>query len=444
MVSDLLSFAHRLRERPQWRRVAANAGWLVGERAARIAVGLVVTVWVARYLGPAHYGELAFALAYAALWGAVGNLGLEAVTVRELSRRPGEAGAVLGTAAALRALGSLAVTVAALASMSALGMASAERALLTAVVLFSLVFQSAEIVDSWFQAHLLSRLTVVSRLSAFALAAAAKVSLVLLAAPLIAFAWVVLLEAALAGVFMAVNYVRRRGGLRLRWNAREARSLLRDSLPVMLSALATAIYMRIDQVMLSELASPAELGLFSAVLPFSEGWYVLATSVCTSLLPALSRTYADDPPAFARQLHKLLVALAGAGLLIAAVMSLASGLVVELLLGSRYAGSAPVLAIHAWAIVFVFVGVGENVWLISGNHVGLRLAKMLLGALTNVGLNLWLIPRYGACGAAAATVVSYAVAVYASNLVLAPRMFRLQSRALFLRPPQPDGMAALR
>lgn len=422
-----------LRDRPMLQRVGANAGWIMGERLVRILLGLLVGLWVARHLGPRDFGELSFALAYAALWGALANLGLEAITVRELARRPDAAGNILGTVAILRLAAGAAAAVLGLACSLLMEMGTGGQTLMVAVVLFGLIFQSADVVDCWFQAHLKSRLTVTARLVALVAGASLKVLMIYLDAPLIVFAWIALFESALIGAFLMLNYRSNPCPQALAWDGIIARSILRDSLPIMLSGLAIMIYMRIDQIMLRELAGPAQLGLFSAVLPFSEGWYVIGTSLCTSLLPMFSRLYGEDRERFLDHLQKLLAGLSGLGLVISAATFLGSEVIVGMLLGPKYAGGAAVLGIHCWGIVFVFIGVAENLWMISGNFSRLRLIKTALGAACNIALNLLLIPGFGARGAACATVVSFAVSVYLSNALLNRALFAMQTRALLLQ-----------
>ena len=77
-----------LRGRPALMKAGNNAAWLIGERLGRILVGLLVTLWVARYLGPDQYGQLSFAMASAALMGAFAGLGLDQIVVRDIARNP--------------------------------------------------------------------------------------------------------------------------------------------------------------------------------------------------------------------------------------------------------------------------------------------------------------------------------------------------------------------
>lgn len=75
--------------------------------------------------------------------------------------------------------------------------------------------------------------------------------MILTQAPLIAFVWASLAEAALAAVALLVVYGRTSGRLHA-WKPSlgRAKTLLRDSWPLILSGMAVMVYMRIDQIML--------------------------------------------------------------------------------------------------------------------------------------------------------------------------------------------------
>ena len=51
--------------RQQLQQAIGNTGWLMFEKILRMAVGLFVNVWIARYLGPDEFGLLSYALAFA-------------------------------------------------------------------------------------------------------------------------------------------------------------------------------------------------------------------------------------------------------------------------------------------------------------------------------------------------------------------------------------------
>ena len=77
------SLRQRLAGRVNLHAVIHNSGWLMFDKLVRMLLGLVVGAWVARYLGPESFGELAYVLAYVAFFQAIANLGIDGIIVRE-------------------------------------------------------------------------------------------------------------------------------------------------------------------------------------------------------------------------------------------------------------------------------------------------------------------------------------------------------------------------
>jgi PST family polysaccharide transporter len=102
--------------------------------------------------------------------------------------------------------------------------------------------------------------------------------------------------------------------------------------------------------------------------------------------------------------------MAAIALGIAVPMTFASGYLTRFLYGNQYEGVGPILAIHIWAALFVFLGVAQGPWNINEGLTKLALFRTFVGAVANVILNFVLIPIYGPIGAAIATIISYALA----------------------------------
>jgi len=81
-------FREKLEGRQQLQNAIGNSGWLMFEKLLRMAVGLFVNVWIARYLGPENFGLLSYALAFAFLFLPLVTLGLDEIVVRNLVRDP--------------------------------------------------------------------------------------------------------------------------------------------------------------------------------------------------------------------------------------------------------------------------------------------------------------------------------------------------------------------
>jgi len=64
-----------------------------------------------------------------------------------------------------------------------------------------------------------------------------------------------------------------------------------------------------------------------------------------------------------------------------------------------------VLMIHVWSGVFVFLGVVFSKYLVNENRTMEFFYRNVFGLITNIFLNVLLIPKYGINGAAIATLI---------------------------------------
>lgn len=203
------------------------------------------------------------------------------------------------------------------------------------------------------------------------------------------------------------------------------------------------LYMRLDVVMLNKMQGAHETGIYGAATRISEAWNFVPMALMAALQPVLLRTKRDNPALFIKRMDVLYVFTAWASIAVAVVMSITSNLVVSLLFGVNFQAAGSVLALHIWAGVAVYLGVASSQYLLAENLQKISMFRTALGLVTNILLNLALIPKYGAQGAAAATVVSYFLAtfslvVFASTRAQAVSMLRafnpFQAIRLFRSP----------
>jgi PST family polysaccharide transporter len=395
------------------RSVASNGAWWVAERLALLALVLGVNVVLVRALGPAGFGELSYLLAVVALLLPVAQLGISGLVARALLESPQDQQRILRSALLLRLAGAAAAFVIGAAYWLLAEGADSKRA----VLLLLLVAQPAvafQVVEFWFQTRLRAGDLVPWRIGALAATGAAKIAVAVTTGSVPAVATVFALEYVVLGLAYALAW-RRAGGLALRpaadaewlpWFGRRAPWLF-------LSGIAEAVYLKIDVVMLERLRGVAEAGTYAVAARVSEVWYALPPVLMAAIFPALWERR-SDAEAYDRSLQTSLDVLCGVALAIAVAMQFAAGPLVHLLFGEQFAGSAPVLALHVWAGVFVFMRAVLSRWLLAEDLLRFSLVTHAVGALVNVALNLVLVPRHGAFGAAWATVISYAAAGWLS------------------------------
>lgn len=419
-------FFNRFGLRSDHRQVAGNVVWLFLGKALQLVVGLLVGAWIARYLAPEQFGLLNYALAFTGLFGAVASLGVEGVLVRDLVRYPDRRGMLLGTAGLLRLVGGAAAYVLALAAIFRVRPEDQLLHALVAVLGGALLFRAADIIPCWFEAQVQSRYVVWVRSGLMLVFAAVRVVLILEQASIMAFAWSILLEALVGGMaLIGMMHMRGMPVCSLSVRGRQAWALLRQGWPLGLSAIAISIYMKIDQIMLGQLINDRAVGLYGAAVRISEVFYFVPVAITASVFPAILRAQRQDSALYKERLQQLMALMVFLGMTIAFAVSLGADMVVGLLFGDAYLPAAGMLSVHVWGGVFVFTGVATRKWLLAEDLQFLALERAVLGAASNVALNMLWIPEYGGVGAAWATVVSYGLSDFFVDLL------RRQTRPIF-------------
>lgn len=433
IISALKKRLGDLQQSAGFRKYFFNTGWLFADQVLRLLVGLLVGIYVARYLEPERYGLLSYAASFVGLFTAFSTLGLDSIVVRELVKDPTRREQLLGTAFRLQVAGSgllfLLVVIAAQFTDS-------DRLTRTIIAILALVtlFDSFNVISLYFQATVQSKFTAMASIITLVAGSIFRLVLIAVQAGLVWFA----LAAALEKLILVGGYVffftRRETSLwRWQFQGTLARALLKDSWPLILSSMSIMIYMRIDQVLLKAMMNAEAVGLYAVAVRLSELWYFIPLSITASLFPAILNVR-DNPPLYMYRLQRIYDFMVFISVGVALITTVAGKYVVTFLYGSAYAPAGQTLMILIWAGVFVSLGVANSNWLIAENLTRVSMINTTLGAVVNIALNLWLIPWLGINGAALATVISYFCSAYLFLLLHKNCLtsFKNMSKALFI------------
>ncbi|MEL7241324.1 MAG: flippase [Cyanobacteria bacterium J06643_5] len=420
----------QLKSHTKLRKILSNTGWLFGDRILRMGAGLLVGVWVARYLGSERYGLFNYAFAFISLFTPIFTLGLDDVVIRQLVKESSDKQKILGTTFGLKLIGGIVSVLFAVGCIVLLGEKNTLTIWLVAILAMTGVFRTADTIDLWFQSQVQSKYTVVAKNIGYLSSTLLKVGLILNEAPLIAFAWATLAEIVIGAIGLICIY-QVKGFSKIwnwNWSLTTAKNLLRESFPLIFSGFAILIFMKIDQIMLGQMKGDSEVGIYSAAVRVSELWYFIPTAIVSSVAPSIYAAKEKSEHHYYKRIGQLLRLLTYISLAIAIPMTFLSKNVVLIMFSQEYIEAAPILAVHIWASLFVFMGIATLPWFIAEglNHLSLR--KTLLGAILNVILNFLLIPEYGGLGAAIATISSQAASAFFSNVIdrRTRKLFKIQ------------------
>ena len=270
-----------------FRRYFANTSWMFAEQILRLISGLLVGIWVARYLGPEQFGVFSYAIAFAAIFGGIAKLGLDSIVVRDLVRDPSQRDLYLGTAFWMKVGGALLTLVAIALSVQ---FVSNDRTtnLYIFIIASGTIFQSFEVIDFYFQSKVLSKFVSLCKMTQLLLSSLLKIYFVLTGADLIWFVVVSLVDQAMLAVTLYIAYrYQKLGGFYRHFELIKAKELLKDSWPIVVSGFVLMIQARIDQVMLKEMVGNTELGYYSSAMRLIEVFGFIPMIITSSLFPAI-------------------------------------------------------------------------------------------------------------------------------------------------------------
>lgn len=383
------------------RRVGRNTAALLASDVAGRALAAAYRIALAAYLGKTMFGEYSFALSVSLVLGVLADFGLAGLVTREVARdrdRPFESAspALAGRVILTILFGAVAVLVVAVT-----GRPKEVTLLVAILVLNQVVTGPAEILAAAHRGReRMGRVALVMFLMRVGLVATG-VAAILLNAGILTFAWIAVAWSVPAVVLL-------RSGLPGRPSLRRPGRMLRVAFPIGLGAILWTIYFRMDVVLLAYLKGSAEAGLFAAPFLLVEAVLLLQGPLLAAAFPVFAGRDREDPALRAtwRTVSRVLL---GIGPIAAAVLIVEGGGILDVLLGAEYAGGGPILALLAATIPVSFVAAPRLALLVARDRERTYAAVMAVGAGANLVMDLLLIPRFGAEGAAAATLTTEGV-----------------------------------
>lgn len=389
-------------------RIVKNAGWLILGKVLQMVVNLVVVILSARYLGPGNYGLISYAGSYTAFFTAICNLGINSVIVKELIDAPDSSGQIIGTAIGLRAISSV-LSAAAIMGLSCV-IDRGEPVTIGVVALYSvgLVFHVFETFNYWYHANLQSRKIVIGSLVAYTVTAAYKIILLATGQSVLLFALATSVEYICVAIVMC-SFYHKDGGLPLKFSWSYGKQLLSRSFHYILPGIMVAIYGQTDKVMLKHMIDDATIGYYATAVSLCSVWCFVLTAIIDSMNPSIMQANKANPAEFRRLNVTLYAIVFWISVLVSLGFVLLGDYAIAILYGEAYLPAVQPLKVVTWYTAFAYLGVARNAWIVCSNKQRYLKYIYIPAALSNVVLNLMLIPRMGATGAALASLIAQIV-----------------------------------
>jgi len=184
------------------------------------------------------------------------------------------------------------------------------------------------------------------------------------------------------------------------------KQIFKKALPLFVIITFNLIYYRIDTVMLSVMKDQTAVGLYGASYKILEILIALPGMFMGLLLPLFTKYYLQDKTRFQHIFQQAFNILLTVAIPLGVAGILLSGKILDLIAGKEFMPATNTLQVLFIGIGFIFLGNLMGHILISAQLQSKSMYIAIIGAVFNVGLNLYLIPRYSYLGAATATAIT--------------------------------------
>lgn len=182
------------------------------------------------------------------------------------------------------------------------------------------------------------------------------------------------------------------------------------------SMLIIQAHYRVDQIMISKIAGSDELGIYSAAYKLVEQLLMIPAIISAVLLPqmALNRKNRELTKNRLSQIYGTTML---ASIVVAIPLMLMADPLIRLAFGAEFSAAGGVLFYLMLGVPFLFLANMSGLYFTVFGQERQAFIRNVVGLAVNVALNLFMIPRYGAIGAALSTVASYFMVAVGAELI---------------------------
>ena len=407
--------------------IAKNIGILLLSQIITLILGFLYIIYIARYLGTSGFGILSFAIAFTGIFAVLVDLGLNLLTVREVSRDKSLAGKYLGNTLTLKIILAL-IMLSLIFLVVNIVKYPQETVNVVYLIGFSVIFASfSGIFYSIFQANEKMEYQSYGQIINSFLMFVGVLIAIYYGLGIYAFASVYFAVSVVVLIYSFLICSWKFALPKLEIDLNFWKFIITEALPFALTSIFVLIYYYMDIVMISILIhnSNSIIGWYSAayrvVVPLS----FIPAIFFSSVFPVMSSFYEKSENSLMFAFERFIKYMVFFGIPIATGITILANKIVLLIFGASYFPTVIALQILIWTVPLIFID-SAFAYLFSSMNKQAMVAKIMgIVAFFNIILNIILIPHYSYIGASIVTLASDALTLPLMIFVLSKTQFKV-------------------
>lgn len=373
--------------------------WMAIDQGFRLIISFILSVGLARWLGPEQFGYYNYLLAFVALFAPISKINVESFVIKELIQEIHDKYQVIGTLFFTRLFFSAVALAGSLLVMRVLR--PTDNLSFVLVLLLSLLplLQSAEVIEHWFQSRFHMRGVLSLKLFFIVSMTVIKMLVLFHLRSLPIFIALYVLEQLLIAFAQMLYFYKKENRFLFNIDFSYAVKILRTIGPLVISGLFVMVYAKSDQLFLQFFLGGNAVAQYSVALIVTEVFATVAVVICRAVTPALLGTANQSNEVLQARMQFLYRFMT----LLSLVMILGIWLIVipliPIIYGEAYITAQLLLGLLSFRLLFSNIGIARWIVVTREHLFGFDVFTKFAGAFLSVLFNIILIPKFGVIGA---------------------------------------------
>ena len=387
-------------------KIAYNALLSAGARVVEVALALIIIGLTTRYLGGGGFGDYIIVITFVYIFSVIADLGLYSIVVREISREGADEEKIVNNAWTLRLVAGFFILGSAFFVSLIFPYSESVKLGIGIAAIGFWILSNVQVLMGLFQKHLAMDKVAIAEI----LGRIVQLLFVWICVKFdLGFLYIIfsIFLGAIFNFALILFFTSRYIKIRLRFDFKFWKKLLKQAYPLAISAILVLIYFKLDTIFLSVMKPREDVGVYGLSYKILENLIFFPAMIVGLTMPIMSRLIFTDKAKFRSVAQRTL------NFLIIAVVPMTVGVVfisdkiIKLLGGGEGFNDSPlVLNILMAALGFIFLGALFSNIIIAANKQKQLAQIYFVGMAFNIITNFIFIPRYSYFGAAATTVAT--------------------------------------
>jgi O-antigen/teichoic acid export membrane protein len=397
-------------------------------------LSLVLSVLIARELGPIIFGKYSFAIAFTALFAIFSDFGYNTLLIRDVARDKTKLGKYVNNIIGLRVFFSLIIFVIIVMLINIMGYPNDTKIAVYLFGIYILLTSIAAIFKVTFRAFEKMEYEAITSVTSTIIRISLGILVLLLGYGLIELALVFVFASVFDVSFNILICRRKFVKPRIEFDMEFWKSTIKVALPLGMLSIFGIIFVKIDTVMLSIMKGDEAVGWYNAGYNLVLGFKPIPHLFMNAIFPLMAGYFISSKKSLKVVYEKSFKYLFILGLPLAVGITMLAGRIIIILYGEQFYPSIIVLQILAWDVLLIFSYGPLGGLLVSIDKQNRMVLLVGITAFINVILNLILIPRFSYVGAAVATIITETVLFGLYVYFLSKHFYALPFHRIVIRP----------